>query len=59
MGAHAGSDCLPVSRAKPIVGVCDVAIAPMNLAMRLSSLGEDETYRGSGYSQIAFGIAAH
>src|SRR6476620_7179067 len=33
MGAQAGSCCVPVSSAKPRVGVWDDAIAPMMLAM--------------------------
>src|ERR1700752_511992 len=36
MGFQTGSDCFWLSRANPIVGVCDVAMAPMILAISLN-----------------------
>src|SRR3954468_8967274 len=52
MGAHTGSCCLFASSAKPMVGVCEVAMPPTIVAMYCSGRG-----RCSGYAVVPPALA--
>src|SRR5688572_14455644 len=53
MGFHAGSCCFWPSTAKPMVGVCDVAIAPTMRAMSTPRSGGVRGGRDAGTASLA------